>query len=216
MLQGAIFDLDGTLGDTLPVCFQAFATVLQNRLGRRYSDTEIHAMFGPSEEGILARHFPGDAHDALKEYLREYTQAHKACDGPFPGMREALELLRGRGVKLAVVTGKGPQSARISLEAMRLAEYFPVVEAGSPAGGVKPAAMRRVLGKWGLVPEVVASIGDSPSDVRSAKDVAMRSVAAAWAPGSNPASLAACLPDRLFRDVAAFRAWLEDSVPPLR
>ncbi len=216
MLRGAIFDLDGTLGDTLPVCFQAFATVLERRLGRRYSDPQIHAMFGPSEEGILARHFPSDADGALEEYLREYRLAHKACPEPFPGIREALELLRGRGVNLAIVTGKGPRSASISLSAFRLANYFPVVESGSPDGGVKPAAMRRVLRTWGLPPEDVAGIGDSPSDVRSAKEVGASSIAAAWAQGSDPAKLASCRPDRLFRDVGAFREWLGEVVPPVR
>lgn len=216
MIRGAIFDLDGTLGDTLPVCFRAFASVLGRRLGRAYSDAEIHAMFGPSEEGILARHFPEDAEGALDEYLREYRVAHEACPEPFEGIRDALELLRGRGVKLAIVTGKGPLSASISLGAFRLADYFPVVEAGSPSGGVKPAAMGRVLRAWQLAPAQVAGIGDSPSDVRSAKQVAIQSVAAAWAPGARPAMLAACDPDRLFRDVSAFRGWLEEAAPAVR
>ncbi len=216
MIRGLIFDLDGTLGDTLPVCFRAFSAVLGRRLGRSFDSAEIHAMFGPSEEGILARHFPEDADGALEEYLREYALAHEACPEPFGGIREALEIARLRGVRLAVVTGKGPRSARISLSALRLAEYFPVVEAGSPDGGVKPAAMRRVLRGWGLAPVQVASIGDSPSDVKSAKQVSVRSLAAAWAPGARPDLLEACLPDRLFRDVPAFRRWLEEAVGPLK
>ncbi len=216
MIRGIIFDLDGTLGDTLPVCFQAFGSVFERRLGRRYSDAEIQSMFGPSEEGVLARHFPDDFAGALHEYLREYRCAHRACTEPFPGLREALDFLRERGVHLAVVTGKGPRSAQVSLEALGLTDYFPIVEAGSPTGGVKPEAMRRVLRAWGVAPRSVVGVGDSPSDIRSAKEVAVQSVAAAWAPGSSSRKLAACAPERLFRNVAAFRAWLEAVVQPVR
>lgn len=215
MIRGAIFDLDGTLGDTLPVCYRAFASVLGRRLARRFEDREIHAMFGPSEEGILSQLCPDDAEGALQEYLREYRLAHVGCTSPFPGVRGVLEFLRGQGVELAIVTGKGRGSARISLETFRLGGFFPLVEAGSPAGGVKPASMRRVLDHWGFRPAEVVGVGDSPSDVRSAKEVGIASVAAAWAPGASAEQLAACKPARLFREVGALRAWLEETVPVL-
>lgn len=215
MIRGAIFDLDGTLGDTLPVCYRAFARVLGRRLGRDFEDTEIHAMFGPSEEGILNRLFPDDAADALQEYLREYRAAHVSCPQPFPGVRDVLEFLQGRGVELAIVTGKGAGSARISLDAFGLGRLFPVVEAGSSVGGVKPAAMRRVLGRWRFSPPDVIGVGDSPSDIRSAKEVGIASVAAAWAPGAPAEQLAACLPGRMFHDVEALRSWLDEAAPAL-
>ena len=86
MIQGAIFDLDGTLGDTLPVCYRAFRSVLRDRLSRDYSDREIHAMFGPSEEGILARLCPNDAEAAHRDYLVAYRLAHSLCPQPFVGI----------------------------------------------------------------------------------------------------------------------------------
>ncbi len=212
MLRGFIFDLDGTLGDTLPVCFQAFAAVFRRRLGRHFSPPEIHAMFGPSEEGILKRLCPEDPEGALEEYLAEYRVAHSSCPRPFPGVRNCLDLLAGSGVELAVVTGKGPRSAEISLERFDLAGRFPIVEAGSPDGGVKPTAMARVLAAWGLDPRQVAGVGDAVADVRSARRAGILSVAAAWAPDADGERLAACMPDRHFRRVADFRAWIEEVI----
>ena len=209
MIRGVIFDLDGTLGDTLPVCYRAFARVLGSRLGRAFTDSEIHSMFGPSEEGILARLCPDDPDGALEEYLAEYRSAHAACPRPFSGMPEVLEGLHRRGVRLAIVTGKGPRSARISLDAFDLGSFFPVVEAGSPVGGVKPAAMRRVLSRWGLAAGRAAGVGDSPSDIRAAKEVGIASVAAAWAPSADVEGLAACCPDRLLTEPSALLEWLQ-------
>lgn len=216
MIRGVIFDLDGTLGNTLPVCYQAFGRVLSRRLGRPFCDREIHAMFGPSEEGVLLRLCPEDADAALEEYLGEYHLSHAICPLPFEGVPELVRLLRGRGVELAIVTGKGARSARISLDVFGLADCFPRIEAGSPAGAVKPAAMRRVLGRWGLPAAEVVGIGDSPSDIRSARQVGITSVAAAWAPTADAAILASCEPDYLFREVGALQRWLEDSTAPLR
>ncbi len=209
MVRGVIFDLDGTLGDTLPVCYRAFRAVLRRRLGRDFADREVHAMFGPSEEGILERLCPDDPEGATKEYLEVYRDAHASCPRPFEGIRETLESLRSRRVELAVVTGKGGRSAAVSLDVLGLREFFPVVEAGSRAGGVKVRCMRSVLGRWGFPPGAVVGVGDAPSDIRAARTVRIGSAAAAWAPGADPQGLAACEPDHLFEEVCVFGRWLE-------
>lgn len=216
MIRGAIFDLDGTLGDTLPVCYRAFREVLLERTGREYAHHQIRAMFGPSEEGILAQHCPDAPDAALADYLTAYRSAHSICPQPFAGIRAILEGLRDRAVALAIVTGKGPGSARISLETFDLQGFFPIVEAGSPDGGVKPAAMRRVLRRWGIAPRTVIGVGDSPSDVRSAREAGIVSVAAAWAPGCQSTRLDACRPDRIFGEVSAFGRWLAETQAPVK
>ena len=216
MIRGAIFDLDGTLGDTLPVCYRAFRDVLLARTGRDYADHQIHAMFGPSEEGVLARHCPDAPEEALADYLAVYRSAHSICPRPFAGIRAILQGLRERAVALAIVTGKGPGSARISLERFELQGFFPIIETGSPDGGVKPAAMRRVLQRWGIAPRAVIGVGDSPSDIRSAREAGIVSVAAAWAPGCDAARLASCQPDRIFSEVSAFGRWLSEAQSPVK
>ncbi len=57
-LRGVIFDLDGTIADTLPVCFAAFREVFQDALGRDYSDQEVRAMFGPASESLHRSSLP--------------------------------------------------------------------------------------------------------------------------------------------------------------
>jgi phosphoglycolate phosphatase-like HAD superfamily hydrolase len=105
-LQGVIFDLDGTLGDTLPVCFAAFRETFRRYVGREYSDREIRAMFGPAEEGILQDLLADRWEEGLRHYLDAYRAAHAQCPAPFPGISDVLGGLKQRGVPMAI----GPPS----------------------------------------------------------------------------------------------------------
>lgn len=117
-LKGIIFDLDGTLGNTLPICFTAFRCVFEKFLGRHYTDGEITALFGPSEEGIIERVVPHESQACMQVYLDEYERAHALLSEPFPGIESALRSLKQNGTALAVVTGKGERSAAISLRCL--------------------------------------------------------------------------------------------------
>ena len=210
-LQGVIFDLDGTVGDTLPVCFVAFREVFQRYLGRDYSDKEIRSMFGPTEEGMIQQAVPSRFEEAFAVYLAAYEKAHHTCSRPFPGIVEVIEELERRGIPRAIVTGKGPHSAAISLRVMGLAESFERVEAGSPGGNIKPDNMRRVIEAWGVDPAHIACVGDAPSDVRSARQVGAIPLAAAWAGTSDYEALEALGPQETFRRVEELLAWVKSN-----
>ena len=208
--RGMIFDLDGTLADTLPVCFAAFREVFRNYLGRDYSDQQVRAMFGPSEAGILKERVPERCEEALADYLSAYARHHRMCPEPFPGIRGALESLRAHGMRLAIVTGKGEGSALISLRVLGLEEFFDPIKAGAEGGGIKPDAMSKVLTAWGFEPPEVASLGDARPDVDSAKQLGLVALAAAWAKTADFDMLASREPAAVFREVAEFAEWIEE------
>ncbi len=211
-LKGLIFDLDGTLGDTLPVCFAAFRETLRSYLGRDYSDREIRAMFGPAEEGIFQNLLGERWEEGLLHYLDAYREAHTQCPEPFPGMREALGLLHANKIRLAIVTGKGPRSAELSLEALGLADVFDIVQAGSAQGGVKPLCMSKVVAAWGLDPGDVACLGDAPSDIRSAREIGAIPLGAAWASTADYDLLRSLEPHHVFRSVDEFTRWVDGMI----
>jgi phosphoglycolate phosphatase-like HAD superfamily hydrolase len=211
-LRGVIFDLDGTLGDTLPVCLGAFRQVFHQYLGREFSDAEIGALFGPTEEGILQSLVPVEWHAALQAYLAAYARLHPERGAPIPGISDLVQWLNDQGVAAAVVTAKGPVITSISLGALGLAHLFDIVETGSPSGAVKPEAISRVLSRWGFAPGQVCYVGDAASDVRAARQAGVRSVGAAWAPGTPLEPLRAAGPDEVFETVAAFAEWLTSVV----
>lgn len=208
MVSGVIFDLDGTLGDTLPVCFEAFRRVFESYLGTTYDDDEIRAMFGPTEEGILAERVPHDGDGAMALYLQEYAAAHHLAHEPFAGIGTLLDELAARGVPMAVVTGKGPRSAALSLEYWRLTDRFDGIEAGSDGGNIKDRNMAKVIARWDVDPTGVVSVGDAPTDVHAAREVGLVAIGAAWASTTDRMLLEAEQPDHIFDDVAGFAEWL--------
>jgi pyrophosphatase PpaX len=211
-LEGVMFDLDGTLGDTLPVCCAAYRRAFEEFLGRHYTDDEIMALFGPSEEGIIQRLVPDQWQACLQTYLDAYDRAHAPYAKPFPGIETALRLLKQRGVALAIVTGKGPHSAAISLKHLGLASYFDVVETGSAEGAVKPLLIRRVLTKWGVWPHQVAYMGDTAYDIEAAREAGVIPLGAAWAATASAHSLNALAPLATFDSVESFIHWIDRNV----
>lgn len=211
-LDGMVFDLDGTLTDTFNVCFIAFREAIQIVTGRCPTDDEIFAHFGPSEEGMFQRWVPPRWEECLENYLAAYAREHRRIARAFPGIDTALTRLRKRGVPLAVVTGKGPRSAAISLDQLGLALYFDQIETGSPDGNVKPDGIRNVLRRWNVGPERVAYLGDVASDIEAARSVGAIPLAAAWEERSDARALRALEPLAVFETVPEFVRWIEEVV----
>ncbi len=215
-LHGVIFDLDGTLGDTLPACFVAFRRALKDFSAREYTDAEIAGRFGPSEDGMIQRLVPDRWEDCLRAYLAAYRESLPEYARPIPGMKEALLRLRTRGMNLAIVTGKGPRSAAVTLTHLDLADSFDVVEAGSPEGSVKPAAIRKVLARWGAAPHQVAYVGDTPSDMAAAREAGVIPLGAAWLQTADARGLRAVSPAEIFLTLPHFIRWLEATLDHTR
>lgn len=210
-LEGVIFDLDGTLADTLPVCCTAYRQAFAGFTERSYSDVELEAFFGPSEEGIIRAVLaerPDQWDACLEAYLAAYARLHTDDLRPFPGIERALCLLEERAVPVAVVTGRGARSAAPSLERLGLLHFFDLVEVGSPEGAIKPRSIRRVLRRWRAEPRHVAYVGDVPYDMRAAREAGVIPLGAAWAPRASVTALAAHSAHAVFVNVDQLIAWL--------
>ncbi|WP_338768965.1 NUDIX hydrolase N-terminal domain-containing protein [Massilia sp. METH4] len=206
--RAILFDLDGTLANTLPLCIEAFRGAIEPVAGRALSDAEIIATFGPSEEGTIRALAPARYDECLAAYLRHYEAKHADYPAVFDGMAELLRDLRLHGVRLGMVTGKGVASARLSLRQFGLEDVFEVVETGSPLGPRKAEALRDVLAAWQLAAAEAVYIGDAPSDITAARAVGMPIVSAAWADTADAATLQAMGPDLLAHSVGELRDWL--------
>src|ERR1700761_5374927 len=106
-IKAVIFDLDGTIANTLPLCIRAFRESIQPLIQRNLSDAEIIATFGPSEEGTIKALAPDHYGQGVASYLQLYAELHDMCPVAFPGISDILQELQQRHVRIAMVTGKG-------------------------------------------------------------------------------------------------------------
>src|SRR5689334_21675177 len=113
--QAVIFDLDGTLGNTLPLCIAAYRAAIEPLIGRTVSDTEITDTFGPSEEGTIMAFAPERFDEGITAYWKHYAALHDRCPEPFAGVPDLLRRLRDTGVKVGLVTGKARKSTDLTL-----------------------------------------------------------------------------------------------------
>lgn len=204
-----LVDLDGTLADTLPVCVSAVRATLAHHTGKAYSDAELLAEFKYDEEEVLRRNAPDCWRACVPTYLREYERAHELCPAPFPGIVELLRSLRPRGVRLGLVTGKGPDTLAISFRRLGLGDLFEEVRRGSPDPNVKARWIGEILRAFEVSGGHAAYLGDAPADVRAARSSGIWALAAAWSPIANVEALTSERPDALFRSVPDLIRWVE-------
>lgn len=214
MIKAILFDFDGTLGDTLPLCMEAFQRAIAPLAGKTLSPEEIVSTFGPSEEGTIKAFIPDQFDEGLHAYWKWYAELHDKYPEPFPGMREVLSLLNENGILVALVTGKAGVSANISLKKYGLLDCFKAKEFGSPKGPRKREAIEAILAEFGLSPDEAAYVGDAPSDVTYAKQAGVAMYAAAWASTADYEELAALGADEVFRTVAEFADFIQRTIIP--
>lgn len=180
MLKAIFFDMDGTIGDSLPLCLKAFKKTVEPILKRKITDDEIFAAFGATEEGTLKILVPGYEKEAKKTYLTYYESMHDLCPAPFPGIIEILQWLKSKNILLAVITGKGQETCAIDLRYYQIEHLIDCVETGSPLGLRKTEAILGILENHHLSPEETLYIGDTPSDIIHARAAGVRTIAALW------------------------------------
>lgn len=207
-IRAVIFDFDGTLADTLPLCIRAFRSSIEPHLGRSVTDAEIIATFGLAEEGTIRALIPDQCEEGVAAYLTHYEQYHADYPDLFPGIQSLLTELRAKSVRLALVTGKGERSAALSLTFYQLTPYFSAFGYGDLAINSKTRNINRIVADWKLPPDAVLYVGDAPSDIVACRQAGVAIAAAAWASTAEPDVLAKLEPDAMFESVYAFRAWL--------
>jgi len=169
MLKAVIFDMDGTLGDTLALILRCFKETIEPILGRTVSDDELMATFGPSEEATINALIPEHFDEGMSTYHRLYQMYHSEYPKPFDGIPEILRYIKEKNRRLGLVTGKGPAGTQITLRMYGMQNMFDAIETGIPEKPNKPACLRRMLDKFGIAPDEAVYVGDAPSDIPAAR-----------------------------------------------
>lgn len=182
MLKGILFDLDGTLVDSLKVAFDGFNHVFQTHGAAAKTPREIMAMFGPGERKIFAQ-VVGDANaEAASLAYANYTRSRMGESPLFPGIPELIAELSDRRIPMSIVTGRGRESTEIILKHHGIGEKFVKIICHEDVSSSKPSpeGIQLALQSMGLAPENTAYVGDMWMDVRAAHRAGCRAISAMW------------------------------------
>lgn len=183
--DAVIFDLDGTLADTIPLIVASFNAACALPLQREFSHEEVIARFGIPDADMVRRELQGvpaeTVESAIANFFQHYEKEH-AMAHIFPGINELLSALQERKIPLGVMTGKGRPSAEITLRALGWNKIFGSVVTGDDVQHQKPhpeGVLRAAL-ELNVLPHRCVFIGDSPADIGAGKAAGMITVAALW------------------------------------
>ncbi len=180
--KGIIFDVDGTIAQTNELIFASFNHVTEKFIGKRYTDEEITALFGPTEDQILKEWMKENYQEAQKTYYRYYSENHDSMASIFTGMKDLIEGLKKSGLLLGIFTGKGEKSAKITLRKLEVLDYFDYIATGDNVANHKPApdGIIDFLNHTGLAKEEALMIGDAPSDIKASEKAGVKVASVLW------------------------------------
>jgi phosphoglycolate phosphatase len=193
-----VFDLDGTLVDSVPDLATAANHALR-RLGLPEQTLEAHKkMIGAGEKNYVRRFLGPDHQDlfnqALALYLEYYSQHLGVQTRVYPGVTETLTRLTF--CKKAVLSNKREDLSRQVAEVMGLAGFFQVVRGGNSYGVLKPSGegLSALIKELTSDPARTFMVGDKPEDVQAGKGAGTHTVALTCG-YSNPEALDAVRPE---------------------
>ena len=180
--RAVLFDLDGTLLDTIADLADA-ANLMLAELGRpARTQVEIHSFVGKGIPNLVwrcmtegARATETEVEAAVAVFRRHYALVNGASTTIYPGVLETLQTLRARDLRLAVVTNKAEAFTLPLLERMEIAHYFDTVVSGDtlPVKKPDPATVRLACERLGVTPTQALMIGDSANDALAAQGAGM-------------------------------------------
>ncbi len=176
-----IFDLDGTLIDSVADLARAINAMLGELGAQPLAEPEVRAMIGDGAAKLVARALAArrcahaDPALAQRAFARHYASEPVRATVAYPGARAALELLREHAVTLAVCTNKPARLAEVILEKLDLARYFARVIGGDSLPFLKPdpRVLRTLLRFFGVAPQDALMVGDSEVDAEAARAAAV-------------------------------------------
>lgn len=205
-----LFDLDGTLADTIPLILASHDVATKQVLGIEFSEEERLSWIGRTLWDIYEDVAP-DRVDEIAQAYMDWNREHLHLIAHYPGVNDMMADLRALGVQMGVVTSKRRPAAKATLEAVGLG-WVPVVAAAFETAEHKPSPLPLRHGLAMLHAETLAAayVGDAVVDMQSAQAAGLSSVAVTWGAG-NVEELTATRPDAVVDNAAELLAALLDS-----
>jgi phosphoglycolate phosphatase len=172
-----VFDLDGTLVDSVPDLRAALNEMLRERGRRPLSSPEVKRMVGDGVPTLVVRALaatgadPAETATALPRFLEIYEASAADLTRPYPGVPETLTALRRRGYRTAICTNKPQRATLAVLQGLDLLPLFDGIAGGDHFAVRKPdpGHLSGLIAELGAAPGDSAMIGDNENDAAAAR-----------------------------------------------
>ena len=218
-----VFDLDGTLIDTAPDLVDTLNLILAREGLPAVPFEDARRMIGGGARGMIERALIATGRDCSKPELDrlfaafiEHYSAHIADRSrPYPQLEAALEHLADAGFPLAVCTNKLEWLSRLLLSTLRLTRHFATIAGQDTFGVMKPdpEVLRRTVLRAGGDPARAIMVGDSGTDIRTARAASVPVIAVDF--GYTEVPIASLQPDRIISSFADLSAAVREVMAAL-
>lgn len=180
-LKAVVFDLDGTLIDSVPDLTTATNALLADFDRPPVTEMDVAKMVGDGAPWLVRRAFQATGAAAAEEdisaltrqFLTHYEGHEAEQTRVYPGVFEVLDHLKAMGLRLAICSNKPQKPTEGALDGLGLSPYFEVVLGGDQLDGIrKPDGLplEIVLKRLGINPDQALMVGDNANDVGTARN----------------------------------------------
>lgn len=186
--QAVLFDLDGTLLDTLEDLATAANRVLAARGLPVHPVDAFRTFVGDGLKTLVERILPDNLRSAemvlelVASFEEEYAQNWHERSAPYPGVAGLLDQLTARGLRLSILSNKPDAFTRLCVRQLLPHWTFDPLLGQRPGVPKKPdpSAALEVARSLGLMPSEILYVGDSGVDMRTALSAGMDAVGVLW------------------------------------
>ncbi len=194
-MAAVLFDLDGTLADTIGLILSCYRHTMKTHLGAAPPDAEwIRGMGTPLRVQLAAfARSPDEVEAMVDTYVTLQRQIHDEMVRSYEGIPEVLAALEAARVPMALVTSRRIEMTRRTLLCCGFAHHFRVIVTPDEVTHPKPDPEPVLLALQELgspPPERTLFVGDSPHDIEAGRAAGVRTAAALWGPFAPDAVLA--------------------------
>lgn len=207
-----LFDLDGTLIDSIGLLLACVHHAFADFRGRRPTDAEWVAGIGTPLAQQMAAYTddPAAVATLTQRYRTFQREQHDAQTSVFPGTLEMLATLAERGHPMGIVTSKSDEMMRRGIEHTGIAHYMSVAIGADACTRHKPDPfpVHLALDRLGYASDEAVFVGDSPHDVNAGNAAGVVTIAALWGPFTRE-QLTAATPTYFLDRIDALPALVE-------
>ena len=188
MIKAVIFDLDGTLANTMPDLQTAMNGMLTKLGYKTRTRVELLGFINRGSREFVRRSLPKEVQgvefildSALQIYEDEYSRCYDDKTIAYTGINDLITNLKAKGIKLAVLSNKQDPFVKRIIEVLFGKDAFKIAM-GQSTMPVKPnpTAPHYIAKHLGVKPNNCLFVGDSDVDMETAKNAGMTSVGVAW------------------------------------